>query len=98
MVIELTIVGLDLEETVRTTVINFRERINRINQVKYGRIGNFRTLTYYIDVLEPDSMVTRRDILNELSQPGSPTVCMYEHGDSSKLYVFKKTAFKQDED
>lgn len=98
MILNLTIVGLDLDDYVRIAVMKHRQYINRVNSVKYGRLGNFRTLTYMIDIRDDKSVETRRNILKDLSKPDGPTVGMYEHGNSEQVYIFRRTAFKQDDE
>lgn len=98
MTLEITVVGLDIDDYVRLVVMKRRQYINKINSVKYGRLGNFRTVIHSYDLVDQKSMETRRDILKELSLPEAPTIGMYEHGAPEKVYIFRKTAFKKDED
>lgn len=95
MILNITVVGAaKLSDYVLTNIMNLRNDINRINAINEGMLGNFRTLTYLVDISESKFMTTRRALLNSLSQPGSPARCLYEHGAISNVYIFSKTSFK----
>ena len=95
--ISITIVGLDLEEEVRQTFLKYKEHINKVNQVKYGHLGNFRTLTYFLRIQDNDMASLMKSIANDLSLPGANTMCMCKYGVPGDMYVFKRSAFKFDE-
>ena len=90
-----TVVGLGLETYV-TPILSAARHINRVNRINYGWLGNFRTLIYRLEADDEHFIEARRDILANVSKPGSPVVGMYEHGNVGNLYIFSKSSFKED--
>lgn len=95
MELKITVVGFhSLADYVMETLLRHNNYINAINTINYGSLGNFATLTYGVDIDTEKFLAVRRDIINDLTLPGSPIICMYEHGASKNVYIFSKTAFK----
>lgn len=95
MLLNLTVVGAaKLADYVLAEVMCCGTDINLISKINHGTLGNFSTLTYVLDISAEKFMTARRSLLNHLSRPGSPVVCLYEHGAISNVYIFSRTAFK----
>lgn len=95
MMLTINIVGIrKITDYVLHEISKINDDVNAINLISSGTLGNFKTVTYGIDIPESKFMITRRAILNELSKPGSPVKCLYEHGSIVNVYIFAKTSFR----
>lgn len=85
--LKVTIVGQDIAKEVATIFDDLR--LNAINQVKTGMLGNLKTLTYIFE-LEPEVVIfKRRELMNKLAEYNIRLMPMYVHGDWMRIFVFK---------
>lgn len=85
--LKVTIVGQDIAKEVVTIFDDLR--LNAINQVKTGMLGNLKTLTYIFE-LEPEVVIfKRRELMNKLGEYNIRLMPMYVHGDWMRIFVFK---------
>lgn len=88
----LVVVGLNILDEV--TAILRELCINPVNEGKPGKIGNFRTLTYFLNLTDDSVIETRKALISRMSGQNSDLVPMYPHGNWMTVYVFYKYAIK----
>lgn len=93
-----TVVGNDIYDQVIAAIKEACIRINPVNPVKQGRLGNFMTLTVTCSIPDDEIITKRRTFMDILCKEGSNLTAMYEHGDWMRVYIFKKTAWKSREE
>ena len=90
--LKITIVGQDIFKEVIAVFekigIGELEKVNPVNEVRNGMLGNLKTLTYVFEIPEEKVISKRKELMSELSK--NPRVIpMYVHGDWMRLCVFK---------
>lgn len=89
--LSLFVVGLDIMDIIN--LIMDRLKVNPVNPVKEGRLGNFRTVNCAFDIPKEDVITFRRELVAELNKETGLQV-MYSAKDWMHIYVFPAIAFK----
>lgn len=87
----ITIVGLDILRTVKSVLDKLD--VNLVNPVNRGRFGNFKTLTFSMDISGVDVFNERKRIMAALAKESTHLFPMYPHGNALDVYIFDKRAF-----
>lgn len=87
----ITVVGLDVFRTVQAVLGHIY--VNQLNPVNRGRLGNFKTLTYSIDIPRDEVIETRRKIMSVLAEESTHLLAMYPHGEWMHVYIFDRRTF-----
>jgi predicted amino acid-binding ACT domain protein len=87
----ITVVGLDVFRTIQAVLAHID--INQLNPVNRGRLGNFKTLTYSIDIPRDEVIETRRKIMSALAEESTHLLAMYPHGEWMHVYIFDRRVF-----
>lgn len=82
-----TVVGQDLFGIVgqKIELVGF----NNINQVNRGMLGNLKTLTLELDILENEVIAKRTHLMDKLAEDNMRLMPMYKYGDWMRIIVTK---------
>lgn len=83
--ISITMVGgyfEDLFEAILTDV-----GINPVNPINVGMFGNFKTLTYLIDIPDTEVVQTRKNIMAKVKEQMPYALCLCEYGNWNRIIL-----------
>ncbi len=88
-----TIVGKDIFE-LADYFLKRLGMLNSVSTINRGMLGNFNSISYIFEIPIDDLMSVRRDLMNEFSKESAHLMALYEHGDPTSVYVFKRFALR----
>lgn len=91
-IFEITVIGSRYRRDIENIFSTLK--VNVVNEIKEGRLGNFNTLTYFLKVNESEVVKVRRDIMATIAADGR-LIAMYPHGEWMHVYIFETLAFKE---
>lgn len=68
--------------------------LNQPNQDNYGKLGNLKTLTLYLDPVDESPVNTRRSIIEKLKQDKRYLKILYDADDWHRIFVLDRFALK----
>lgn len=83
-----TIVGKGYDEEFEWILTELA--VKTVNTVNSGMLGNFATLTYYLEIPENDIIVKRRELMNKIRERLPQAMALYMHGDWNRIFIMKR--------
>lgn len=86
-ILRVTVAGQDLFKIVAEKMELVK--INHVNQISSGMLGNLKLLTYQIDLDDSEVIEKRQELMNSMAADNMRLMPMYVHGDWMRIFVFK---------
>lgn len=83
--ISITLVGGYFEEVFESILADLG--INLINPINVGMFGNFKILTYLLDIPDTETIETRKTVLTKVKERMPFAQCMCEYGNWNHIVI-----------